>query len=385
MTIPQQDLKILITVGLILISGFFWWQAKSMEHFISPQPHVVSNTQQGESTNPTPMPSAPHTTHSETQVIQVASFSYIPLLHGKIDTVNHIEDTYREYDMTKSQVESKITAIESSLVAALAEGSRYHGYANPSAPPALEYQIIDTETFYEPVPLSEKKYNELPLPDYQQMMRQINVCDYVDRQGVREIWLWTYAGTGKAGWESNFSSPTYPDISNSDLDPDDLPICEHSYTVYDYNYGRTVAEALHDHIHQLERLFKYADRELFWGKYVGYFPDEGHWGPIAENTHRRCGWAHFPPNGEEDYDYANQNFVDTDCEDWQPDSTGKTIRINCQRWGCTQDGYFVWWMQNIPGHENTVTSDGKRLRNWWELKADFDVAMHQNQDLFLEE
>ena len=103
-----------------------------------------------------------------------------------------------------------------------------------------------------------------------------------------------------------------------------------TYTVYHYNYQRGTSEAVEDHIHQIEAVLNYVDGRdrtppeqwptlLFWGKFVG--SDRTH-----KIVHPGCGWAHYPPNGEQDYDWANKRFVETDIEDWKPDGTGKKQR-----------------------------------------------------------
>jgi hypothetical protein len=84
-------------------------------------------------------------------------------------------------------------------------------------------------------------------------------------------------------------------------------VLDRTYTVYHYNYGRGPSEAVEDHMHQIEAVLRYVDPELFWDKFVGK-PGEG-----------RCGWSHYPPNGERDYDWANRNYILTDIEDWRPD------------------------------------------------------------------
>jgi hypothetical protein len=113
---------------------------------------------------------------------------------------------------------------------------------------------------------------------------------------------------------------------------------------------------------------------LFWGKFVG-----------SDRTHKivrpGCGWAHYPPNAEKDYDWANKRFVSTDIEDWKPDGTGKRQRINCDRWDGNSLKWFVYWMQNIPGANNRLTYKGKKLANWWVFIGDFDQAMQRGTKL----
>ncbi len=350
----------------------------------SPTPQVTILPSFSPTPTPTPTP-APTSQTPKTQArIKVLSIAYFPVADERLDTKNHIQDRYGEYNYSLSEIRNKVQAVQAGVITLLEDGSRYHGYRDAQASPYLDYKIVREIEHLDPVPLSDKTYASLPLPDYTRMLSRENICEYIDAQNVREVWLWTYQGTGKSLWESNFSSPFYQDISNSDRDPNDLPKCAHSYTVYDYNYGRGVSEAVEDHMHQYEALFNTVDKELFWNKFVGYFPG-GDWATASsDNQVRRCGWAHFPPNGQKDYDWNNQTTVATDCENWNPSEYKNSTEINCSRWGCTSAGYFKWWMQNIPGLNNKVSYQGKKLRNWWEFVADYDLAMTKSDDFFEE-
>jgi hypothetical protein len=113
---------------------------------------------------------------------------------------------------------------------------------------------------------------------------------------------------------------------------------------------------------------------LFWGKFVG----SDHSQKIINPG---CGWAHYPPNGEHDYDWANPRYVLTDIEDWRPDGTGQKKRINCQRWNNDSLTWFIYWMQNLPGANNGLTYQGRPLRNWWVFIGDFDTAMQNKWGL----
>jgi hypothetical protein len=181
--------------------------------------------------------------------------------------------------------------------------------------------------------------------------------------------LWGYHGDVIDLWESNMAGP-YGDISNSDRDPHDLPVLSRTYTVYHYNYGRGPSEAVEDHMHQIEAVLRHVDPHLFWDRFVGR-PGEG-----------RCGWSHYPPNGESDYDWANRRYIWTDIEDWTPDGTGQKQRINCTRWGCDSLRWFVYWMQNLPGARNNLTYRGRSLTNWWAFVGDFDRAMSERLGLY---
>lgn len=365
---------LVLVVGLFLVTigGYLVFQGyqrtRQKTDLTQPTPFPTPSSPQIESPIPSQLPG------STPRTINIVSVTYFPVRDGRLDTVDVIKDKYNEYSMTLDEARQKVKRLVPQVKKILENGSAFQAYKNSSSEPYIFYNVVSNQEILEAVPLSANNYNGLPLPDYMSMMKRINVCDYVDGQDVKEIWLWTYAGVGKTGWESNFSSQ-YGDISNSNNNPNDLPRCNHSYTVYDYNYGRQASEAVEDHIHQYEAVFKFVSHDLFWNKFVGYFPNGQWWTASVGDQRRRCGWAHFPPNGVKDYDWQNPNSVETDCENWDPDSYGSTISINCQKWNCTAEKYFEWWMQNLPGENNPYTYQGRKMRNWWEFVVDFDEAM----------
>jgi hypothetical protein len=248
------------------------------------------------------------------------------------------------------------------VIRALETGSTYHGYKDPDAQPSLRYQIVESQEFLEPLPTHPKPGHQVPMTDYNAILERVDIRTWVEERGIKEVWLWGYHGGVIDLWESNMAGP-YGDISNSDRDLHDLPPLDHTYTVYHYNYGRGTSEAVEDHMHQIEAILRHVDPHLFWDKFVGK-PGEG-----------RCGWAHYPPNGQHDYDWANRSYIWTDIEDWTPEGTGQKQRLNCTRWNCDSLTWFVYWMQNIPGANNGILYQGRPLTNWWRFIGDFDQAM----------
>jgi len=180
----------------------------------------------------------------------------------------------------------------------------------------------------------------------------------------------------------------YGDVSNS-YQYNDLSVCNHTYTLFHYNYDRGLGEAVEDHLHQLERLFQYLDnynqpanlpgQSLFWNLFVG--AEDGQ----SRLTSPGCGWTHYPPNGTQDYDWYNQNSVQSDCMDWKPDRSGQKSLISCSTWnGCQADQgvkFKIWWMQNIPGLNNGLTFRGKSLKNWWKAVYDFEGMLLEGEGL----
>jgi|GEM_PF-551708 len=318
--------------------------------------------------------------------VPVLSLRYFPTSDG----VN-LNSSVTGITSTLASVRLTVNNIRDGTISALDSGSIYHGYKDQTATPSLNYTIYEEKELLKEIP---KSTTYAPFPDHFKIFSDStvgvsNICDYVENKGVKEVWIWMYHTSNIVPIESNMAGP-YGDISNSDGQPD-LPVCAKTYTVYEYNYSRGVAEAVEDHTHQIEAVMKYVDYDMFWNKFVGYFPD-GQWlHSTATTTDRRCGWTHFPPNGTSDYDWENPNGVYSDCENWTPDGLGVVQTVNCHTWSgttCADDGglkYKIWWMQNIPGKNNNLSYKGSNLRNWWEFFGDFDATMAFGKWLYLDE
>ena len=289
--------------------------------------------------------------------IPVLVVSYFPLKDNRID-----REVTGDVGAPLETIRCHTEETTQQVIKALETGSIYHGYKDPSAQPSLRYQIVETMEFLEPLPTYHKPGHQVPMTDYNAVMNQADIRHWVEERDIKEVWLWGYHGGVIDIWESNMAGP-YGDVSNSDRDPSDLPVLSKTYTVYHYNYQRGASEAVEDHMHQIEAVLRFIDPDLFWDKFVGK-PGEGH-----------CGWAHYPPNAVRDYDWANSTYVWTDIEDWRPDGTGQKQRMNCTRWNCDSLTWFVYWMQNLPGANNTLTYRGRPLANWWRFIGDFDEAM----------
>lgn len=315
----------------------------------------------------------------ETYEIPVVVVKYFPA-KGELIDIGVTGDWGKSVSSTRQKVDS----ITRRLVDVLGNASRYHAYKNSNAKPGVQYTVLQTYEFLEPLPTHGPGGMRAPMTDYASIVKRINGREWVEKRGVKEIWVWGYHG-GKVGlWESNMAGP-FGDVSNSDRDKDDLPVYSSTYTLYHYNYQRGLSEAVEDHMHQIEAVLNFIDgrdttdekdwsKLLFWGKYVG-----------SDISHKiiipHCGWAHYPPNGVKDYDWKNQTYVESDIEDWRPDGTGKKARINCERWNCNSLDWFTLWMQSLPGIENNLTYQGAPLNNWWMFIGDFDGAMKAKQRL----
>jgi hypothetical protein len=311
--------------------------------------------------------------------IPVLVVRYFPVKDGNID----ISVTGDVGDPVGA-IRAKTGKLTEEIAAALGEGSRWRAFRDASAKPSLKYTIVDTVEFLEPLPTVSKLFHKEPMTDYNAIMERIGIRHWVEERGVREVWIWAYHG-GKVGlWESNMAGP-FGDISNSNRDPRDLPVLSKTYTVYHYNYQRGASEAVEDHMHQIEALLNAVDGRdhtprsqwsslLFWGRFVG---SDG----SNRIVHPGCGWAHYPPNGEKDYDWNNPRRVLTDMDDWKPDGSGEKRLLGSEAWHGQSLNWFLHWMQHLPGPDNGLYWHGKALTNWWVFVGDFDTAMESHAAL----
>ena len=314
--------------------------------------------------------------------IPVLIVRYFPVKDGNID-ISITGDVGDPVDTVRTKTET----LTGEIAAALEEGSRWRGYKDSAAKPNLKYTVVDTIEFLEPLPTRCKLFTRVPMTDYNAIMKRIGIRQWVEERGVKEVWLWAYHGNKVGLWESNMAGP-FGDISNSDRDLCDLPALCKTYTVYHYNYQRGVSEAVEDHMHQIEALLNAADGRdftlpwhwsslLFWGKFVG-----SDWS--NKIIHPGCGWAHYPPNGEKDYDWNNPRQVLTDMNDWKPDGSGRKELMGCEPWQGDSLKWFKYWMQHLPGPGNGLTWKGRPLNNWWVFVGDFDNAMKRHMTLVQE-
>jgi hypothetical protein len=295
------------------------------------------------------------------------------------DSDGVIDSDTTGYSGTVAELRSTIEALETAGLWWMTESTRYRRDSGERVP-SLGYRAVGEIEITSKVPLGD----EVPWndgwyrPDYRTILDESEVCRWVDEAGVREVWMWTQHYGQIEPAESNMWSPV-GDISNSER-TDDLPACGHSYTVYNYNFARGVAEMLHNHGHQAEALFGRGDADLFWDQFVGPRRDGG---GLVEPI--RCGWTHEPPNAAAEYDTHSGLRVSTDCLDWEPDG-GTPAEVTCGNWflsvygdaECFDDGglaFFVWWFQSFPGRENGLVYEGEPLANWWHLFADLEAVV----------
>jgi hypothetical protein len=130
-----------------------------------------------------------------------------------------------------NEIRQKPNEMTQERLFALQQGTRYHGYKNRKAPPSVVYTVARTYEFLERLPTIARPGEKVPLTDYNKIMQRVNIKQWVEQNGVKEVWIWGYDGGVLNLWESNMAGP-HGDISNSNRDPKDLPVLKRTYTVY---------------------------------------------------------------------------------------------------------------------------------------------------------
>lgn len=281
----------------------------------------------------------------------------------------------------------------------LEEGSRYRGYANAASLPYVGYRVVDIFNYYEELPpgFPDPANAARTFPDYHAILGRVQAQNLVEQGGVREFWLAGYHFGNRSLNESNMASPTTGDISNSYRTPGDLPIFANTYIVYQTNYTRSHAEAVHNHGHQIEAMLSHinllrdGNTNLFWRDFVGL--------NLSNNvfTPGHCGATHFPLNATADYDYLNSSSaVLSDCEDWRPDGSGTQRASTLSTWADipyswpstgtisqrAESQWYIYWMQNFPGSGNVIPYQFTTMENWWEIIANWDVSVQSGKRLY---
>lgn len=132
--------------------------------------------------------------------VPVLSLSYLPLDNKDQSKINlDIVGPYLSEGTTIDEIRQKIKRINSELITGLETGSSFHLYKDSSSKPALKYSIVDSKEFLRPIlRTSNSKWLFLDqgdwglTADHHTELSNINICDYVDKKGVKEVWIWMY-------------------------------------------------------------------------------------------------------------------------------------------------------------------------------------------------
>lgn len=208
--------------------------------------------------------------------------------------------------------------------------------------------------------------------DYNTIARDYDLARKVDRGEVDEVKVfgapyfgyWESTMAGKGGYWCN--SGAQQKIA-----------CSKIFIMMGWNYERSVS--LHATGHRAESIMT----EVYDGWNVD--GDRTIWDRFGWNIGQTTissiygvGSAHYPCNGDADYDYGNPQRVTSCAPDWLnnfPNFTGETELVGRLTWGLPWEfNFFKWWYQHMPHVAGRNALDGyDRLNNWWEYIFNFNA------------
>lgn len=377
----------------IVIGDIFYWPPTvTSDPLVAPtidtsSPEAWRSTTSGQPSSPSPQ----YTNRDSSYDMPVMVISYFPLTANgqNIDSsvTGDVGDPY-------SVILQRTRESTQHLVSGLTSATKYRGYKNASAQPALRYNVYKTFEHIQAAPICDKRR-----PCYDSILREHDICDAVVNHGVKEVWVWAYQGPTYPGSqypylnisESKMSGP-FGDISNSYRE-NDMPQCGKTYIALIFNYGGGPASAMHSWGHQVENELRAVEPDPDWKQIYFVRQFQGPFHPQATNEVGHCGSVHNPPNASHEYDYRNPTPHPSDCLDWKAEGYGQETMVSCHTWGCDEvDGminnphwrYQIWNWQNLPGRNNQISRDGVLLRNWWDVHGDFDKVMGEQRTLLSE-
>lgn len=343
--------------------------------------------------------------------IPVLRMQYYPRDPVNPDYLDDIETGWT--NILVSNMESATDSMVAANITTSGQATRFRGHLNPAAPQYLQFSVIDSLTYYEAMPRGYQLSSHIPegedsvtirlpngdeeritqasyRPHYNQILTDINICDYVDAQGVKEVWMYGYHSDFIVPDESKMSS-RYGDVSNAWPKDEQIPAefrlprCDNSFVIYNFTYqpggALAYANTVHNRMHQIENAVAFAEGfgwppneavvegTIFWDDFSVY----GNRGSLP-GYRASCGNSHSPPNTFDGYDYNDPAVVENNCETWHIEDYLTTyVDQDCSTWGCTDIGFYTWFMHNIPGYNNQITQGDCTMRNWWDAMVDFNA------------
>ena len=347
--------------------------------------------------------------------VPVVIINYLPTIDGVLLDMQRAPDGYYDlYNSTLERAKAKIFADKIVEKSAIEEGTRFRDFATNKTDPYISIDVVGYINVYELdlafwiKTTSNGKPVDMKTIEYFKLFERLNIKNYVDNLGAKEIWITMfpkdeYPSVIKNNMadvnsyyglpESNMSSPLTGDISNSYRHPKDLPIYSKTYVVYGDAGHRGADTDLHNRGHQIEAQLSYIDNSLIWGKAFL---------PTSTIKEFRLGNCHWPPNATSDYDYGNKVTVKSDIASWQP-SGGTYIDVNVDTWlgknysfpmtatnivgesnyaNDAQVKWFIYWWQSIPGLNNSISYNNTTLENWWDIFYNWDDAIKSKKKLY---
>lgn len=241
----------------------------------------------------------------------------------------------------------------------------------------INYKIINRQANIDVYPMKNNGYyftddsyfkalsgpdeNARALIDYSKLLEDFKVCDKVNNGQINELWIW---GGPWFGYQE--VTMAGPDAYDTNGPPVLNSSCQKKLLIMGFSYERGISEMIENlghaiegtmiHVYKEDPRYLYTNHQTSWGKFA--LSDK------VSPGFSSCGWMHFAPNSDSDYDWSNKNSVMSNCDDWlnYPNLIGETKEISCKNWNCDGYEFKKWWLSHLPKVEGQ--KDGY-WNNWW--------------------
>lgn len=201
-------------------------------------------------------------------------------------------------------------------------------------------------------------FHQPDLVDYYAILREFDALEKVKKDRIDEVWLMAFPYAGY--FESIMGGPNAFWCNSKPLEGTES--AQRRFVVMGFNYERGVGEMMESFGHRAESIMSKAYEllpleENLWDRFTRY--------DLSHPGKSEVGNIHFAPNSDRDYDWGNQRYVESGCDDWYdfPTLTGKRRSVNAMEWGGGDIRlHHLWWYRHLPHVEGETHSV---LNNWW--------------------
>jgi len=212
------------------------------------------------------------------------------------------------------------------------------------------------------------------MPDganYLKFLTDNGICEALNAGTIDELWL---MGGPFFGFEESILAG--PNAYRYNAAPLLGTTCKKLMPIMGFSAKEGLPNMIHDFGHRTEGVMMRVNGsgwsqdsiENAWSKF----------GLVAEQSpsfgYSGCGSIHRPPNsGSAEYIYDTAATVNSFCDDFLGYPTLHTPStvlkpIGCAAWGCTDIGYYRWWLQHLPKVPGFGADD--KFADWWRYAID---------------
>ncbi len=213
---------------------------------------------------------------------------------------------------------------------------------------------------------SSSGWHQPDTADYRAILADFDLPARINSGQIDEVWLFAFPYAGF--YESIMVGPgafwcNAPPLPRNDI--------SRRFVIMGFNYERDVGPMLESFGHRVESILEHVWRRAWgednlWKRFIRYDKQA----PGRAN----CGWMHYAPNSQTDYDWGNRTPVPSNCDDWLnfPNFQGITRLVDCSEWGNgDMRAHHKWWFRHLP---KAAGSTQGIANNWWWYGADPNVA-----------